>query len=121
VYNEGQAYKLPPVSNRREVDFGPGERGLGFRMKVFRGAACYELVAVAAAGAPHLLSSQSVCLAMHNWSTLSVGSSAWCTREGHAYKQPPLSNHHLTHCKRICTKKNHLCQALVTKVRASGT
>jgi hypothetical protein len=26
VYKEGQAYKLPPISNRREVDFGPGGR-----------------------------------------------------------------------------------------------
>jgi hypothetical protein len=26
VYKEGQAYKLPPISNRREVDFGPGEK-----------------------------------------------------------------------------------------------
>lgn len=24
VYKEGQAYQLPPISNRREVDFGPG-------------------------------------------------------------------------------------------------
>jgi hypothetical protein len=24
VYKEGKAYKLPPISNRREVDFGPG-------------------------------------------------------------------------------------------------
>jgi hypothetical protein len=24
VYKEGQAYKLPPISNRRDVDFGPG-------------------------------------------------------------------------------------------------
>jgi hypothetical protein len=24
VYRDGQQYKLPPISNRREVDFGPG-------------------------------------------------------------------------------------------------
>lgn len=27
VYKEGQQFRLPPVSNRREVDFGPGVRG----------------------------------------------------------------------------------------------
>jgi hypothetical protein len=27
VYKEGQSYQLPPISNRREVDFGPGARG----------------------------------------------------------------------------------------------
>lgn len=24
VYKDGQPYKLPPISNRRDVDFGPG-------------------------------------------------------------------------------------------------
>lgn len=24
VYKDGQKYELPPISNRREVDFGPG-------------------------------------------------------------------------------------------------
>lgn len=24
VYKDGQPFKLPPISNRREVDFGPG-------------------------------------------------------------------------------------------------
>jgi hypothetical protein len=24
VYKEGQAYKLPAISNKRDVDFGPG-------------------------------------------------------------------------------------------------
>ena len=27
VYKEGKQFRLPPVSNRREVDFGPGGRG----------------------------------------------------------------------------------------------
>lgn len=27
VYKDGQQYRLPPISNRREVDFGPGARG----------------------------------------------------------------------------------------------
>lgn len=24
VYKDGKSYELPPISNRREVDFGPG-------------------------------------------------------------------------------------------------
>lgn len=28
VYKDGQQYRLPPISNRREVDFGPGARGV---------------------------------------------------------------------------------------------
>lgn len=28
VYKDGQPFKLPPISNRRLVDFGPGERSL---------------------------------------------------------------------------------------------
>lgn len=27
VYKDGQPYKLPPISNRRDVDFGPGMCG----------------------------------------------------------------------------------------------
>lgn len=27
VYKDGQPFKLPPISNRRDVDFGPGAGG----------------------------------------------------------------------------------------------
>lgn len=34
VYKDGQPFKLPPISNRRDVDFGPGGLGLSVTVQM---------------------------------------------------------------------------------------
>jgi hypothetical protein len=51
VYKEGQAYKLPPISNRREVDFGPGEQLLEKLHREGQGKGLLHIAPAAAASA----------------------------------------------------------------------